>query len=160
MHAQQAQDVPLNQIKVINDSPAIASRQGTNTQVGAPKERVDITGVEIGNWSSDVSLVLLNLPYDGAPSTTVRLDTPFGATGCQRTSTEAETDYKRAQPSNIQDVANPEEMSTRVVYPLSPATGSVEHGQPIALTGSGGGAIIVDHDMTTPQEMVDKQAQR
>jgi hypothetical protein len=45
--------------------------------------------------------VLLNLPYDGMPSTTVTLDTPFGATRYQRTSTEAETDYKCAQPSNI-----------------------------------------------------------
>jgi hypothetical protein len=43
-------------------------------------------------------------------------------------------------------------MSTGVVYPLSPATGSVKQGQPVAPTGSGGGATIVDHDMTTPQE--------
>jgi hypothetical protein len=43
-------------------------------------------------------------------------------------------------------------MSTGVVHPLSPATGSVEHGQPIAPTGSGGCATIVNQDMTTPQE--------
>ncbi len=61
-------------------------------------------------------------------------------------------DYKGAQPSNIQDVANPGKMSTGVVHPLSPVTGSVEHSQPIAPTGSRGGTTIVDHDMTTPQE--------
>ncbi len=75
--------------------------------------------------SSDVLLVLLDLPYDGMPSTTVTLDTPFGTSGYQRTSTEAETDYKRTQPSNVQDVANPGEMSTGVVHPLATATGSV-----------------------------------
>jgi hypothetical protein len=101
MHAQQAQDVPLNQMEVVNASPAILARQGTNTQVGAPKEGADTTGVENGTWSSDVSLVSLDLPYDGTPSTTVTLDTPFGASGYQRTSTEAETDYEHAQPSNI-----------------------------------------------------------
>ncbi len=83
----------------------------------------------------------------------VMLDTPFGATGYQRTSAEAETDYKCAQPSNVQDDTYPEEMLTRVVHPLSPATGSVKHGQPVSPTGSGGGATIVDHNsMTTPQE--------
>jgi hypothetical protein len=95
--------------------------------------------------------VLLDLPYDGTPSTTVTLDTPFGASGYQHTSTEAETDYKRAQPSNIQDVPNPGEMSAGVVHPLSPATGSVKHGQPVVKTGSGCGATIVNHNMTTPQ---------
>jgi hypothetical protein len=30
MHAQQAQDVPLNQMEVVNASPAIAARQGTD----------------------------------------------------------------------------------------------------------------------------------
>jgi hypothetical protein len=134
MHAQQAQDVLLNQIKVVNDSPAIAARQGTNTQVGAPEEGADTTGVENRTWSSDISLMLLDVPYDGTPSTTVTLDTPFGATGYQRTSTEAETDYEHAQPSNIRDTANPGEMSTRFVHSLLPATGSVEHGQPIAPT--------------------------
>jgi hypothetical protein len=43
-------------------------------------------------------------------------------------------------------------MSTRVVHPLLPTTGSVEHGQPIAPTRSGGGPTIVDHNMTTLQE--------
>jgi hypothetical protein len=55
MHAQQAQDVPLNQTEVVNASPAIAARQGTDTQIGAPKEGADTTGVENGTWSSDVS---------------------------------------------------------------------------------------------------------
>ncbi len=111
MHAQQAQDVPLNQKEVVNASLAIAAWQGTNTQVGAPEEGVDTTGVENGTWSSDVLLVLLDLPYDSTPSTTVTLETPFGASGYQRTSTEEEMDYERAKPSNIQDVANPGEMS-------------------------------------------------
>jgi hypothetical protein len=152
MHAQQAQDVLLNQMEVVNAPPAIAAWQGTNMQVRAPKEEADTTGVENGTWSSDVLLILFDLPYDGIPSTMVTLDTPFGASGYQHTSTETETDYKRAQPSNIQDVANPGEMSTRVVHPLSPATGSVKHGQPVAPTGSRGGATIANHDMTTPQE--------
>ena len=152
MHAQQAQDVPLNQMEVVNASLAIAAQQGTDTQVGAPKEGADTTGVENGTWSSDVLLVLLDLPYDSTPSTTVTLDTPFGASRYRCTSTEAETDYKRAQPSNIQDVANPGEMSTGVVHPLTTAIGSVKHGQPVAPTGSRGGATIVDHNMTIPQE--------
>jgi hypothetical protein len=121
-------------------------------QVGAHKEGADTTGVENRTWSSDVLLVLLDLPYDGTPSTTVMVDTSFGASGYQRTSMEAEMDYKRAQPNNIQDVANPGEMSTGVVHPFSPATGSVKHGQPVAPSGSGGGTTIVDHNMTTPQE--------
>jgi hypothetical protein len=62
MHAQQAQDVLLNQIKAVNISPAIAARQSTDTQVGAPKEGVDTTGVEDGTWLSDIWLVLLDLP--------------------------------------------------------------------------------------------------
>ncbi len=152
MHAQQVQDVPLNQMEVINTSPAIAARQGTDTQVGAPEEGADTTGVENGTWSSDVLLMLLDLLYVSTLSTTVTLDTAFGASGYQRTSTEAETNYERAQPSNIQDVANPGEMSTGVVHPLATTTGSVEHSHPVAPTGSGGGATIVNHNMTTPQE--------
>ncbi len=62
MHTQQAQDVPLNQMEVINTSLAIAARQGTDTQIGTPKEGADNTGVENGAWSSDVLLLLLNLP--------------------------------------------------------------------------------------------------
>jgi hypothetical protein len=108
--------------------------------------------VENGTWSSDVLLVLLDLPYDGILSTTVTLDTPFGASGCQRTSTDAETDYKHAQPSNIQEVTNPGEMPTGVVHPLATATGSAKDGQLIASTGSRGGATIVNHNMTIPQE--------
>jgi hypothetical protein len=46
MHAQLAQDVPLNQIKVVNNSLAIAPRQGTDTQARAPEERADTIGVE------------------------------------------------------------------------------------------------------------------
>jgi hypothetical protein len=137
-------------MEVLNASPAIAAWQGIDTQTGAPKEGADTTGVENRTWSSDVFFVLLNLPYDGRPSTTVTLDTPFGASRYRHTSREAETDQKRAQPSNIQEVANPGEMSTGVVHPLVTATGAVEDGQPIAPTGGGGGATIVDHDMTIP----------
>jgi hypothetical protein len=43
-------------------------------------------------------------------------------------------------------------MSTGVVHPLATATGSVKDGQPVALTRSRGGATIVNHDMTIPQE--------
>ncbi len=46
MHAQQAQDVPLNQMEVVNTSLAIVARQGTDTQIGAPEEGADTTGVE------------------------------------------------------------------------------------------------------------------
>jgi hypothetical protein len=83
MHAQQAQDVPLNQIKVVNKSLAIVPQQGTHMQAGAPEERADTIGVENRTWSSDVLLVLLDLPCDGMPSTMVTLDTPFDATGHQ-----------------------------------------------------------------------------
>jgi hypothetical protein len=61
-------------------------------------------------------------------------------------------DYERAQPSNIQDIMNLGEMSTGVVHPLATATGSVEDGQSVAPTGSGGSATIVNHDMNVPQE--------
>jgi hypothetical protein len=152
MHTQQAQDVPLNQMEVVNASPAIAAQQGTDTQIGAPKEGADTTGVENRTWSSDVLLVLLGLPYDGMPSTMGMVDTPFGASGYQSTSTEAETDYEHAQPSNIQEVVNPGEMSTGIVHPLATGIGSVEDSQPVAPTGSGGGTTIVDHNMTIPQE--------
>ncbi len=121
--------------------------------MGASKEGLDTTEVENGTWSSDVLLVLLNLPNDGTSSTTVTLRTLFGASGYQRTSMEAANDYMLAQPSNIQEVANPGEMPTKVlVHPLATTTGSVGDGQPIAPTGSGGGATIVDHDMNIPQE--------
>jgi hypothetical protein len=72
MHAQQAQDVPLNQMEVVNASLAIAARKCTNMQIRASKAGAYTTGVENGTWSSDVLLMPLNLPYDGAPSTTVR----------------------------------------------------------------------------------------
>jgi hypothetical protein len=121
-------------------------------QMGASKEGADITGEENGTWSSDVSLVFLDLPYDSMPSTTVMLGTPPGASGYQRTSTEAAMAYELAQPSNIQEVANPGLMATRVVYPLATVTGSVRDGQLVAPTGSGGSATIVDHNMTIPQE--------
>ncbi len=106
MHAQQTQDVPPNQMEVVNASPVIAAQQGTDTQIGASKEGADTTGVENGSWSSDVLLVSLNLLYDGTPSTTVTLRTPFGASGYQCTSTEAATDYELTQSSNIQEDAN------------------------------------------------------
>ncbi len=105
-----------------------------------------------GPWSSGVSLVLLNLPYDSTPSTMVTLDTPFGASGYQRTSTQSEMDYKLTQPSDIQEVANPGETSIGVVHPLATGIGSVKDHQPVAPTGSGSGATIVKHNMTLPQE--------
>ncbi len=141
MHAQQAKDVLLNQMEVINASLAIAALQCTDTQMGASREGADTTGVENKTWSSDVLLVvLLNLPYDGTPSTMVMLRTPFGASGYwQRTSTEATTDYVLAQPSNIREVANAGVMATGVVWPLATMTGSVGDSQLVAPTGSRGG---------------------
>jgi hypothetical protein len=121
-------------MEVVNASPAIVARQGADMQIGASEEGAETNGVENGTWSFDVLLVLLDLPYDGTPPTTVTLDTPFGASGYQRTSAEAATDYELAQPSNIQDVTNPGEMSTGVVHPLATATGSVGDGQPVAPT--------------------------
>jgi hypothetical protein len=109
--------------------------------------------VEKETGLSDVSLVSLDLPYDGTQSTTVTLDITFGASGYQRTSTEAATGYELAQPSNIQEVANPGEMwSTRVVHPLATATGSAGDSQPVAPTGSRGSATIVNHNMNIAQE--------
>jgi hypothetical protein len=128
------------------------AQQNTDTQIGVSKAGADTTRVENGTWSSDVLLVLLDPPYDGTPSTMVTLDTPFGASGYQRTSMEAAMDYGLAQPSNIQEVVNPVEMSTGVVHPLATVTGSVGDSQPVAPTGSRGSATIVAHDMTTPQK--------
>ncbi len=102
MHAQQAQNVLLNQMEVVSASPAIAAQQGIDTQMGAAKEGADTTGVENGTWSSDMSLVLLDLLYDGMPSTTVMLRTPSGASEYwQRASTDAAMDNVHAQPINI-----------------------------------------------------------
>ncbi len=108
--------------------------------------------MENGTWSSYVLLEFLNLLYDITPSTTVTFETPFGASGYKHISTEAEMDYKRAQPSNIQEVANLGEMSTGAVHPLATVTGSVKDGQLVAPTGSRSSVTIVDHDMTIPQE--------
>jgi hypothetical protein len=66
MHIQQAQDAPLNQMEVVNASLAVAARQGTDMQVGTPKDGAGTTGVENGTWSTDVLLVLRNLLYDDA----------------------------------------------------------------------------------------------
>ncbi len=101
MHAQQGQDVLLNQREVIKASLTIAAQQGSNTQMGASEEGADITWVENGTWSSDVLLELLDLPFDSMPSTTVISRTLSGASGNQQgTSTEAKTDSVLAQPSN------------------------------------------------------------
>ncbi len=102
MHAQQGQDVLLNQRDVVEASLTIAAQQGTNTKMGATKEGVDITGAKNGTWSSDVSLKLLDLLFDGMPSTTVISRTLSNASGnWQGTSTEATTDSVLAQFSNI-----------------------------------------------------------
>jgi hypothetical protein len=66
MHAQQGQDVLLNQLEVVNASPTTACQQGTNTQMGTTKRGVDITRAGNGTWSSDMPLKLLDLPYDSA----------------------------------------------------------------------------------------------
>jgi hypothetical protein len=153
MHPQQTQDVLLNQMEVVNASPAIAAQQGTDMQMGAAEEGADTTGVENGTWSSDVSLSLLNLLYDSTPSTMITLRTPSGASGYwQCASTKAATEYVLAQPSNKGKVANPGVMATGVVHPLATATGSVGDGQLVAPTGNGGSATSVNLNMTTPQE--------
>jgi hypothetical protein len=90
MHAQQGQDVLLNQREVVEASLTIAAQQGTDMQMGATKKGLDITGAENGTWSSDVSLDLLDLPYDGMPSTMVISRTPSSASrNWQCTSMEA-----------------------------------------------------------------------
>jgi hypothetical protein len=43
-------------------------------------------------------------------------------------------------------------MATKVIHPLATMTGSVGDSQLVALTGSGGGATIVDLNMTIPQQ--------
>ncbi len=90
MHAHQGQEVLLNQRKVAKASPRIIAQQGTNMQMGATKKGADITGVENGSWSSDVSLELLELPFDKTPSTMVILSTSMKAT----------IDFVLAQPGN------------------------------------------------------------
>jgi hypothetical protein len=153
MHAQQGQDVLLNQRKVIKASPTIAAQQGSNTQMGATKEGVDITRVENGTWSSDVSLELLDLPFDVTLSTTVILRTLSGASGKQQgTSTQATTDFVLAQPSNIQEAMNLGVRSTGAVDPPASATGPVGEGKLVVPTRGGGSATMVDLDLTIPQE--------
>jgi hypothetical protein len=49
MHAQQTQDIPLNQMEVVNASPAIAAQKFTDTQIRASKAGADTTGVENGS---------------------------------------------------------------------------------------------------------------
>jgi hypothetical protein len=66
---------------IVKASPTIGAQQGSNTQMGAIEEGVDITGVENRTWSSDVSLELLNLPFDGTLSTTVISRILSGASG-------------------------------------------------------------------------------
>jgi hypothetical protein len=121
--------------------------------MGASEEGADTTGVENKTWASDVLLVLLDLPYDGMPSTMVTLRTPSNASRHQqRTSMEAATDYVLAQPSKIREVANPGVMATGVVHPLATMTGSVRDGQLASPTGRGDGATTVNHNVTIPQE--------
>jgi hypothetical protein len=73
MHAQQGQEVLLSQGKGFGASPTIAAQQGSDTQMGATKEGADITGAVNRTCSSDVSLKLLNLPFDGTLSVCVFL---------------------------------------------------------------------------------------
>ncbi len=71
-------------------------------QMGSTKEGGDIVGAENGTWLSDVLLELLDLLFDGTPSTTVILGTLSSASGNQQgTSMEATTDSTLTQPSNI-----------------------------------------------------------
>jgi hypothetical protein len=145
--------VLLNQMEVVNAFPTIAVRQGTDMQMGATKEGVDITGAKNGTWSSDVSLMLLDLPYDGTPPTRVTLRTPSSASGYwQCTSTEAAMDSVLTQPSNIQEVVNPGVRATGALHPPASATGSVGDSQLIAPTGSRGSATIVGLKLTIPQK--------
>ncbi len=149
----QGQDVLLNQREVVKASLTIAAQQGTDTQMGATKKGTDITGAENGTWSSDVSLELLNLPYDGMPSTMVILRTPSGASGnWQCNSMEAAMDSVLAQPSNIREAVNPGVRAIGAVDPPASTTGPVGDGQLVAPTGSGGSATIVDLNLTIPQE--------
>jgi hypothetical protein len=122
-------------------------------QIGATKKGADITGAENTAWSSDMVLKLLNLPYDGTPSTTVISRTPSSASrNVQCTGTEAATNSVHAQPSNIQKVVNPGVRATRAVDPPAVATGPVGDGQLVVPTGGGGSATIVNLDLTIPQE--------
>jgi hypothetical protein len=52
MQAQQAQDVPLNQLEVNNAILVIVAQQGTNTQMGVSKEGADT------NWGGKWDLVI------------------------------------------------------------------------------------------------------
>jgi hypothetical protein len=153
MHAQQGQEVLLSQGKVIKASPTIAAQQGSNTQMGATEEGADITGVVNGTWSSDVSLKLLNLLFDGTLSTKVIPRILSGASGNQQgASTEATSDTVLAQPSNIPEAVNPGVRATGAIDPAASATGSVGDGQLVVPSGGKGSATMVDLDLTIPHE--------
>ncbi len=113
----------------------------------------DITRAENRTWSSDVLLELLDLPYDGTPSTMVISRTPSGASGnWQCTSTEAATDSILAQLSNIQEAVNPGVRATGAVDPPASAIGLVRDDQLVVPTGVGGSATIVNLDLTIPEK--------
>ncbi len=143
----------LNQREVVKASPTIVAQQGTDMQMGATKEEMDITGAENGTWSSDVLLELLNLLFDGTPSTIVISRTLSGASGNkQGTSTEATPDSVLAQPSNIQEAVNPGVRATGAVDPPASATGPVGDSQLVVPTGGRGSTTMVDLNLTIPQE--------
>jgi hypothetical protein len=84
MHAQQGWEMLLSQGKGVEASPTISAQQGSDTQMGVTKEGADITGAVNGTWSSDVSLKLLDLPFEGTLSTEVVPRILPGASGNQQ----------------------------------------------------------------------------
>ncbi len=119
-------------------------------QMGATKEGADNTGVANGSWSSDVSLELLNLPFDGVVSTEVTLRILSSAFGI---STGAMTDTMLTQPSSIHEAVNSGEKASGATDPPAVATGSIGDSQSVAAPPSGGKcyALMADHGLTMPQ---------
>jgi hypothetical protein len=114
MHAQQGQEVLPSQIKVLKASLTIVAQQGSDTQIGATKEGVEIKGAV--NRSSDVLLELLDLPLDSTLSTKVIPRILSSASGNQQdASTEATIDIMLAQPSNIHEAVNLGVRATRAM---------------------------------------------
>jgi hypothetical protein len=122
-------------------------------QMGATKEGVANTGADNGTWSSGGSLELLDLLFDGMPSTTVISRTLSGASRNQQgTSTEASMDLVLTQPSNIREAVNPGGRATGAVDLPASATGPVGDGQLVVPTGGGSSATTAKYNLTIPQK--------
>ncbi len=156
MHAQQGQEMLLSQGKGAKASSTIVAQQGSDTQMGATKDKAVITGVVNGTWSSDVLLELLNLPFNGTLSNEVVPRILSSVSGNQQgASTEATTDTVLTQPSNIREAVNPGVTATGAVPSPASATRSAGDGQLVAPSGGKGSAPMAHLDLTIPHDRGD-----